>query len=160
MASFMVRKATIDDLETIFEFIVRLARYERLEHEVVATRQSLVDTLFGARPYAEVILGAVDSEPVGFALYFYNYSTFLGKPGLFLEDLFVVPEHRGNGYGKLLLKTLAGFAKQRNCGRMEWNVLTWNEAAISFYQSLGARAQEQWQTYRLTEASIQQLASD
>ena len=159
MKGWTIRRATVEDTPTILDFIVRLARYERLEHEVVATESLLRETLFGEQAYAEVLLGFVNDEPVGFALYFFNYSTFLAKPGLFLEDLFVDPAYRGRGFGKSLLQRLAQLAVERNCGRMEWNVLTWNAPAIGFYESLDAKPQEQWQTYRLTGDSIARLAS-
>ena len=140
MNGWRIRKATVEDIPTIFECIVRLARYERLEHEVVATEARLKETLFGDRPYAEVLIGLSEDVPVGFALYFFNYSTFLGKPGLFLEDLYVEPEYRGRGFGKSLLQHLGRIALENDCGRMEWNVLTWNAPAIGF-RSLGAKPQ-------------------
>ena len=159
MTSTTIRHATEQDTATIYEFIMRLARYEELEHEVVATESELRRTLFCENPYAEVVLISEDETPVGFALYFYNYSTFLGKPGLFLEDLYVEPAFRGRGLGKALLTYLATLAVEKDCGRMEWNVLTWNKPAISFYESLDAKPQEQWQTYRLTTPEIRRLAN-
>ena len=154
-----IRPATEDDLPTILRFIRALADYERLLHEVVATEDALQRTLFGPRPYAEVILAEEDGAAVGFALFFHNYSTFLAKPGIYLEDLFVLPEHRGKGYGRALLCRLAALAVERDCGRLEWSVLNWNTPAIDFYKSLGAVPMEDWTTFRLTGDALTTLGS-
>ena len=147
---FEIRPATEGDAPLILDFIKKLAVYEKLAHKVTATEDILRETLFGERRYAEVIIGYHLGEPVGFALFFHNYSTFLGKPGIYLEDLFVDEEHRGKGYGKALLAHLAKLAKERDCGRLEWAVLDWNEGAIRFYRRLGAQAKHEWTVFRLT----------
>jgi len=154
----MIRDATPDDIPTIAALIRALAEYERLAHEVVLDEGELRAHLFGERPYAEVILAEHEGGVVGFALFFHNFSTFLGKPGIYLEDLFVRPEHRGGGHGKALLAHLAGIAVARGCGRLEWSVLDWNEPSIAFYRSLGATAMDDWTTYRLTGDSLADLA--
>jgi len=154
----MIRDATPDDIPTIAALIRALAEYERLAHEVVLDEGELRAHLFGERPYAEVILAEHEGEVVGFALFFHNFSTFLGKPGIYLEDLFVRPEHRGGGHGKALLAHLAGIAVARGCGRLEWSVLDWNEPSIAFYRYLGATAMDDWTTYRLTGDSLADLA--
>src|SRR5690606_17967530 len=136
-----------------------LAEYEHLAHECIATEADLTRSLFGERPDAEVILAYADDEPAGFALFFHNYSTFLARKGLYLEDLFVLPEHRGKGIGLALLRELARIAVERNCGRMEWAVLDWNQPAIDFYERLGARAMDEWKVYRLTGDSLKNLAA-
>ena len=159
MSHFHIRPAASTDVPIIYEFIVQLAEYERLLHEVVATESQVHSTLFGEKRYAEVILGVEDDIPVGFALFFHNYSTFLAKPGIYLEDLFVLPENRGRGYGKALLCALAQMAVDRDCGRLDWNVLDWNQPAINFYQSLGAQAVSEWKTFRLTGAALTGLAA-
>lgn len=153
-----IRTATATDVPLILDFIRGLAVYEKLAHEVVATEATLCDTLFGATPAAQVVIAEVDGRPAGFALYFFNYSTFLAKPGLYLEDLFVKPEFRGAGTGKALLLHLARIANARGCGRMEWTVLDWNEPAIKFYDSLGARRMNEWQICRLTGPALTQYA--
>lgn len=153
-----IRAATIDDVPLIFEFIKALADYEKLSHEVTATEELLKETLFGARKVAEVLLGYDEETPVGFALFFHNFSTFVGKPGIYLEDLFVKPEHRGKGFGKALLKHLAKIAKERNCGRFEWSVLDWNEPSIKFYKSLGAKAMDEWTIFRVSGEALNELA--
>jgi len=155
-----IRTATVDDVPLILRFIRELAEYERLAHEVVATEELLRETLFGNRAYAEVVIGDVDGEPAGFALFFHNFSTFVGRPGIYLEDLYVRPEMRGRGYGRTLLAHLASLAKQRHCGRVEWAVLTWNEPAIRFYRSLGARPNDQWMIYRLAGDALDALANE
>jgi GNAT superfamily N-acetyltransferase len=132
--------------------------YERLEHEVVATEADLAAALCGARPYAEVVFACVDGEPVGFALFFHNFSTFLGKPGIYLEDLFVRPQARGLGIGKRLLAWLAQTAVERGCARLDWAVLDWNEPSIGFYLGLGAQRMDEWTTFRLTGAALHALA--
>ena len=145
-----LRTATESDLPLIQRFIHELADYEKLAHECVANEKSLRETLFGARPYAEVIIADDGGAPAGFALFFHNFSTFLAKPGIYLEDLYVRPEMRGRGVGKALLMHLVELAKERNCGRVEWAVLNWNEDAIRFYESIGAKPQDEWTVYRIT----------
>ncbi len=154
-----IRPATEHEVPVILSFIRDLAVYEHLEHEVVATEESLRNTLFGPRPYAEVVFACVDEEPVGFALFFHNFSTFLGKPGIYLEDLFVRPQVRGRGIGKRLLVWLANTAVERRCGRLEWAVLDWNEPSIAFYRSLGADLKKEWQIFRLTGAALTRTAA-
>ena len=155
-----IRPATEHEVPTILGFIRALAVYEKLEHEVVATEDGLRRALFGPRPYAEVVFACVDEKPLGFALFFHNYSTFLGKPGIYLEDLFVRPEARGRGIGKRLLAWLAATAVARDCGRLEWAVLDWNEPSIGFYRSLGAILKSEWQIFRLTGDPLKALAAD
>jgi len=155
----MVRPAHVEDVPVILELIRDLATYERAPSEVTATEEQLVDVLFGERPAAEVLLAFDRQSPVGFAVYFYNFSTWLGRPGLYLEDLFVKPEKRGKGYGRALLIELAKIARERECGRMEWAVLDWNEPAIKFYRSLGAKAMDEWTVFRLTRDGIARLAN-
>jgi GNAT superfamily N-acetyltransferase len=154
-----LRPATAADVPQILAFIRALAEYERLLHEVVATEDGIRAALFGPRPYAEVILAEEAGLPVGFALFFHTFSTFLGQPGIYLEDLFVVPEARGQGVGKALLAELARLAVARGCGRVEWAVLDWNTPAIRFYDSLGARPNQEWTVYRLTGAPLAALAA-
>lgn len=156
----LLRLATAGDTGLILRFIRDLAEYEKLAHEVVATRDDLERTLFGPRAYAEVILAEWRGEPAGFALFFHNFSTFLGKPGLYLEDLFVTPDLRGNGIGKALLGELGRLARARDCGRLEWWVLDWNESAIGFYRSLGAEAMNAWTVYRVTGDALERLGND
>lgn len=156
--SRLLRSATAADVPLILDLIRGLAEYEKLAHEVVATEESLRRTLFGPAPAAHVVIAEVDGQPAGFALYFFNYSTFLAKPGLYLEDLFVKPEFRGGGTGKALLLHLAKIANERGCGRMEWSVLDWNEPAIQFYESIGARRMREWQICRLTGESLARYA--
>jgi GNAT superfamily N-acetyltransferase len=153
-----IRPAETGDAATILSFIKELADYERLAHQVVADEQALRDTLFGDRPAAEVILAELDGEPAGFALFFHNYSTFLGRPGLYLEDLFVRPALRGRGIGKRLLCRLAEIAVSRGCGRFEWSVLDWNEPAIRFYENLGAKPMDGWTVFRVTGEALTRLA--
>ena len=157
-ASFTVRPATVADVPLILTFIRALAEYERLLDQVVATEDGLREALFGPRPYAEVVIAEEPDRPLGFALFFHTFSTFLGQPGLYLEDLFVIPEARGRGVGKALLAQLARLALERGCGRVEWAVLDWNLPAIRFYDSLGARPNEEWTVYRLTGAPLAALA--
>lgn len=154
-----IARATERDVPLILRLINGLAEYEKLAHEVTATEAGLRETLFGARPGAEVIIGYSGQTPVGFALFFPNYSTFLGKPGLYLEDLFVLPEWRGRGFGRGLLTHLATLAVERGCGRLEWSVLDWNEPAIGFYKSLGAKLMDGWSIFRVTGDALQRLAS-
>jgi GNAT superfamily N-acetyltransferase len=155
----MIRPATPDDLPTICRLIRALAEYERLSHAVLFDEVHVRDHLFGPRPFAEVLLAEDDGKVVGFALFFHNYSTFVGKPGLYLEDLFVEPTFRGHGHGKALLIAVARLAVERDCGRMEWSVLNWNEPAIQFYRSLGAVAMDEWSVYRLTGDRLSQAAA-
>jgi GNAT superfamily N-acetyltransferase len=155
----MIRFASPDDTKTISRLIRALAEYERLSGAVVLDEDRLRDHLFGARPYAEVLLAEEAGEVVGFALFFHNYSTFAGRPGIYLEDLFVDPGHRGKGHGKGLLCTLARLAVERGCGRLEWSVLNWNEPSIAFYRSLGAVAMSEWTAYRLTGAALAKAAA-
>ena len=157
---FTIRFAIRSDVSLILQFIRNLAAYEKLEQEVEATEENLERYLFGENSKAEVIFGEYEKEEVAFALFFYNFSTFLGKPGLYLEDLFVKPQHRGKGYGKKMLSFLAKTAEERNCGRLEWSVLDWNEPAIGFYEDLGAVPMDEWTVYRLTGLSLERLAND
>ncbi|MFY7998126.1 MAG: GNAT family N-acetyltransferase [Candidatus Kapaibacteriota bacterium] len=155
-----IRPASIDDVSIILDCIKALADYEKLTHEVIATEEALRTTLFGERPAAEVVIGYTENGiPAGFAIFFSNYSTFLAKPGIYLEDLFVKPEFRGKGFGKAMLIYLARIAQERGCGRLEWSVLDWNTPAIDFYQSLGATPMDEWTVFRLTGATLEQLAS-
>src|ERR1700704_7092391 len=142
--NFKIRDATIADIPIILQLIRDLATYERAPNDVVATEKGLHEVLFGAEPAAKVMIAFENIEPVGFAVYFYNFSTWLGRLGLYLEDLFVKPEKRGKGYGHALLVELAKIARDRGCGRMEWAVLNWNEPAIKFYQALGAKPMDEW----------------
>ena len=155
-----VDPADVRDVPLILSLIKALAEYERLTHEVVATETSLRESLFGATPHAEAIIARVGTEAAGFALWFHSYSTFLARPGLYLEDLFVLPEWRGRGIGRALLGRLARIAIERGCGRMEWSVLDWNEQAIGFYRSIGARAMDEWTVYRLTGDALDRLATE
>jgi GNAT superfamily N-acetyltransferase len=154
-----VAPADEDDVPLLLRFIRALAVYEKLEHEVVATEEVLRRTLFGGRRYAEALIARFHDEPVGFALFFHNYSTFVGKPGLYLEDLFVEPDHRGKGVGKALLKRLAGIALERDCGRLEWAVLDWNAPSIAFYRSLGAVPLDDWTVFRLDGVALRAAAT-
>jgi len=153
-----IRPATEEDVPKILDFIRGLAAYEKLSHEVVADESILRRHLFGPRPYAEVIFGCEGEIEVGFALFFHNFSTFLGRPGIYLEDLFVAPEFRGKGYGKALLCHLAKLAVERGCGRLDWAVLDWNTPAIDFYKALGAEHMVEWQTFRLVGDPLRQVA--
>jgi len=155
----MIRTATADDTPTIAALIRALADYEKLAHEVVLDEARLREHLFGPRPAAEVLLAEEAGQVVGFALFFTNYSTFLGRPGIYLEDLFVKPEQRGAGHGKALLVALAQLAVARGCGRLEWSVLNWNQPAIDFYRSLGAVPMNEWTVYRLTGEALRQAAA-
>jgi GNAT superfamily N-acetyltransferase len=153
-----IERAAADDVPIILSLIRGLADYERLSDKCVATEAALRATLFGPKPAAEVVLGYVESDAVGFALFFQNYSTFLGMPGLYLEDLFVKTEWRRRGFGGALLRHLAAIAVERGYGRMEWSVLDWNAPSIAFYKSLGARAMDEWTTMRLTGEALTSLA--
>ncbi len=158
-ADLVIRTASRDDVPVILAFIRHLADFERLSHEVLATEDALAETLFGVRPAAEVLLAAVGGRAVGFALFFQTYSTFLARPGLHLEDLFVVPDARGQGVGRALLARLASLAEAREYGRLEWAVLEWNAPAITFYRRLGAFPLDEWRTYRLDREGIRALAA-
>ena len=154
-----VREASAEDVPLILTFIRELAEYERLSHEVVATEDSLHEWLLGEKPVAEVLIAEYGAEAVGFALYFHSFSTFLGRPGIYLEDLYVRPAFRGHGMGEAMLVHLAKLAKERGCGRLEWSVLDWNEPSIRFYESLGAVAMEDWTVHRVTGEALDRLAA-
>jgi GNAT superfamily N-acetyltransferase len=160
MEPLSIRPATRDDVSLILRFIRALGEYEHLAHEVVATEDGLRESLFGKTPQAEVAIASMGPHPVGFALFFHNYSTFLGRRGLYLEDLFVLPEHRGHGVGRALLSWLAKTALERGCGRFEWSVLDWNAPAIRFYENLGARPMSDWTTFRITGEAMRGLAAE
>jgi GNAT superfamily N-acetyltransferase len=157
---FTLRPAGEDDVALVLMFIKELAVYERLEHEVVATESLLRQTLFGKPQIAEVVIGEYDGEPVSFALFFHSFSTFLGRPGLYLEDLFVQPAMRSRGIGRVMLAYLARLAQERQCGRLEWSVLDWNESARRFYRSLGAGEMDEWTVNRLTGETLARLAAE
>lgn len=159
MTGTRIREATERDVPLILSFIRALAEYEKLSHEVGATEEDLLANLFGGRPFAEVLIAEQDEAPAGFALFFHNFSTFLGKPGIYLEDLYVKPEFRGAGTGKKLLVHLARLAKERGCGRLEWWVLDWNEPSIGFYRKIGAVAMDDWTVYRLAGGALDELAA-
>ncbi|MCR6495540.1 GNAT family N-acetyltransferase [Thermomonas sp. S9] len=154
-----IRPATADDVPLIRQLIAELAEYEKLAHAAVATDDDLRAQLFGERPAAEVLIGEVDGEPAGFALFFHTFSTFLGKRGLYLEDLYVRPAYRGAGLGRHLMAALARIAAQRGCGRFEWSVLDWNQPAIDFYRRLGANGMDEWTVQRLEGAALHALAA-
>jgi len=156
----MIRPATPADVSVILDFIQQLADYEKLRDACQATEEALAATLFGPRPYAEALIAEDATGPVGFALFFHNYSTFLAKPGIYLEDLFVIPTARGAGHGKALLQALAKLAVERGCGRLDWSVLDWNAPSIAFYRSLGAEPQEEWTIFRLTGDALLQCSAD
>ncbi len=155
---FFIRKAEKADVSLVLDFIKKLAAFERLSHEVVATEEQLAKYLFGEEQVAEVVFGYYRDVPVGFALYFYNFSTFLAKPGIYLEDLYVLEEQRGMGFGKALLTYLARLAVEKDCGRLEWAVLDWNEPSIEFYKSLGANVMDEWLVNRLTGEGLIKLS--
>jgi len=159
LVNFQIRPARVEDVPIILELIRDLATYERAPDEVTATEEQLIDVLFGEKPAAEVLLAFEGRSSVGFAVFFHNFSTWLGRPGLYLEDLFVKPEKRGKGYGRALLVELAKIARDRGCGRMEWAVLDWNEPAIKFYRALGATPMHEWTVFRLTREEIAKLAN-
>jgi GNAT superfamily N-acetyltransferase len=156
--NFEIRTARMEDVPIILQLIRDLATYERAPNEVTATEEQLVEVLFGPRPSAEVMLAFEEDTAVGFAVFFHNFSTWLGRPGLYLEDLFVKPEVRGKGYGRALLVHLAKIARERGCGRMEWAVLDWNDPAIQFYHKVGAAPMDEWTVFRLTGDGIAKLA--
>lgn len=155
-----ISPATPADVPLILSLINDLAEYEKLRHESVATETSIHEALFGPKPHAEAVIARFDGEPAGFALFFHNFSTFLGKPGLYLEDLFVRPAYRGRAIGKSLLSHLASLAVQRNCGRFQWQVLDWNRPSRDFYESLGAQADPAWVNYRMTGEALRRLAEN
>ena len=157
MSDLKIRFAQKQDCALILQFIRELAVYEKLEHDVVATAETLEKAFFVDKNSPEVILGEYDGKAVAFAIFFHNFSSFLGVKGLYLEDLFVKPEYRGSGFGKKMLLHLVGLAKERNCGRMEWSVLDWNQPAIDFYKSLGAKPMDEWTVFRLTRDAIDKL---
>ncbi len=160
MTDIEITAAGAADVPAIFRFIRELAEYEKLAHEVVATEADIRHGLFGHRPYAEALIARAAGEPVGFALFFHNFSTFMGRPGLYLEDLYVTPAWRGRGIGRRLFARLARVAIERRCARMEWWVLDWNEPAIGFYRSIGAAAMSDWTVQRLTGDAIARLAAN
>ena len=153
---FIIRKATESDAQLIFNLIKKLAIYEKMENEMITSVAQLQENIF-KNNFADVVIAEENSKPVGFALYFFNFSTFLGKHGLYLEDLYVEEDCRGKGYGKKLLLHLVKIAKEKNCGRMEWSVLDWNEPSIKFYESLGAKGMDEWTVYRLDSETMDQL---
>ena len=157
---FHIREATAADVPVIRQLIAELAGYERLTHEAVATDADLRETLFGPRPYAEVLIGEAGTGAAGFALYFHNYSTFLGKPGLYVEDVFVRPAFRGRGLGTAFFRRMARTAVDRGCGRMEWAVLDWNEPALNFYRKIGAEPMSEWTVQRLVGDGLRRLAGE
>ncbi len=158
--TFEIKLATINDIPLVLAFIKELAEYEKLLHEVVATEDTLREALFGTKAHAEVIIGYLDGTPISFAIYFHNFSSFVGRPGIYLEDLFVKPIVRGKGIGQKMLAYLAHLAKSRNCSRLEWSVLDWNDTAIGFYKHLGAKAMDDWSVYRVTNQALDDLAAE
>ena len=158
--TLLMRPAEAADVPIIAELIRGLARFEKMEGDVTMTEERLAENLFGQHRYAETVLAEEDGTPVGFALFFHNFSTFLGLPGVYLEDLFVVPEHRGRGIGRALLRHLARVAMDRGCGRLEWSVLDWNRDAIGFYERLGAKPNAEWTVYRLTGEALSALGRE
>jgi GNAT superfamily N-acetyltransferase len=158
--SVVIREAEPSDVPVIADLIRGLARFEKLEDEVTMTDELLTKNLFGPRRYAETLIAEEGGSPVGFALFFHNFSTFLAKPGIYLEDLFVVPEQRGHGIGRALLQRLAQIAVERECGRLEWAVLDWNRDAIGFYERLGAKPNSEWTVYRLTGEALTSLGRE
>lgn len=159
-SSFKIRPANANDADTIISLIKELADYERLSHEVVATADDIRDSLFGQHPFAEALIGEYEGVPISFALFFYNFSTFLGKPGIYLEDLYVKPDYRSNGFGRRMLAHIARLAIERDCGRFEWSVLDWNTPAIRTYDKLRAKPMKDWILYRLTGVALQELAME
>lgn len=159
MSEIVIRRAAIDDAALILKFVKELAIYEKAEHEVLATEEHIRNTLFGLRSTTHAIICEKETHPVGFAVYFFNYSTWLGKHGLYLEDLFITPTERGSGVGKTLFKHLAQIAVQQRCGRFEWSVLDWNEPAINFYESVGAKPLKEWVMYRLSGQELINFAA-
>ena len=160
LKGFFIRDTTVEDSELILNFIKKLAEYEQLSHEVVATVETLRETLFGEKAYAEVVIGEFEGVPVGYALFFYNFSTFTGRPGIYLEDIYVNKEMRGKGFGKCLLAYIAKLAVERNCTRVDWSVLDWNEPSIQFYRSIGAIPMEAWTVQRLHGDALLSFAGE
>ena len=160
LKGFFIRDTTVEDSELILNFIKKLAEYEQLSHEVVATVETLRETLFGEKAYAEVVIGEFEGVPVGYALFFYNFSTFTGRPGIYLEDIYVDKEMRGKGFGKCLLAYIAKLAVERNCTRVDWSVLDWNEPSIQFYRSIGAIPMEAWTVQRLHGEALLSFAGE
>ena len=158
--NFRIEETKPRDFSLILSFVKELAEYERLSQSVTATEDDLREALFGERPVAFAVIGYFEDEPVSFALFFHNFSTFIGRPGLYLEDLYVRPHMRGRGFGRAMLVYLAQVARERRCGRMEWAVLNWNEPAIRFYKSLGARPLDDWIVFRLREDALDKLAEE
>jgi GNAT superfamily N-acetyltransferase len=157
--NFSIRPATEEDVPLILSFIRQLAEYERISHGVDVTESMLRENLFGRRRYAEVLIGEANAEPVAFAVFFHNFSTFRGKPGLYLEDLFVIPQMRGKGFGRAMLVELGRIATERECARIEWAVLDWNQPAIEFYKTLGAIPMDEWTIFRITDQALERLAT-
>lgn len=160
LSDFEIHPAAVDDVPLILSFIKKLAEYERLAHEVVATEESLRQTLFNSRKTAEIAIGYFQKKPIGLVLFFHNYSTFLGRPGLYIEDLFVEESYRRRGFGSALLRYVARLAIERNCGRLEWSVLDWNKPAVDFYTKLGAVPMSGWTVFRVTGESLANLAAE
>ncbi len=160
ISKFRIRPATERDAGTIFYLIKELAEYERLSHQVVATQEDIRKSLFGKRPFAEALIGEYQEVPISFALFFYNFSTFIGKPGIYLEDLYVQPEYRSKGFGRQMLAHIARLAIKRDCGRFEWSVLDWNTPAIQTYDRLNAKPMKEWILYRLTGEALAELAKE
>lgn len=159
MSNLTIRDAVSEDAELILHFIIELARYEEAEHHVLVTRESILESLFSKGASAKALICSLDDKPIGYAVYFYNYSTWLGKNGLYLEDLYISPEQRNHGAGKFFLRYLAQLALKNGCGRFEWCVLDWNEPAIKFYEKLGAKAQKEWVIYRLAGDDLTSFAN-
>jgi len=159
MSDVQIHPATEADVPLILQLIRALAEYERLGHEVAATEPMIRESFFGPAPHARAVIARIADQPVGFAIWFSTYSTFLSRPGIYLEDLFVLPAWRGKGIGRALLRHLARIAVEQGCGRIEWSVLDWNETTIGFYRSIGARPMDEWTVYRLTGDAIDRLAN-
>jgi GNAT superfamily N-acetyltransferase len=159
VSNFKIRFAEANDTKLILDFIKELADYEKLLNEVVATEEILYDSLF-IQKKAEVIIGEYDGKPIGFALFFHNFSTFLGKAGIYLEDLYIIPEMRGKGLGKIILSFLGKLAVERNCGRLEWWCIDWNESSIKFYKEMGAKPMDEWTVYRVDDSVLKDLANE
>ncbi|MBT8370429.1 MAG: GNAT family N-acetyltransferase [Deltaproteobacteria bacterium] len=158
--NFKIRPATEKDSPVILSLIKELAEYERLSHEVIASEDDIRKFLFGKHPFAQALIGENEGNAVSFALYFYNFSTFLGKPGIYLEDLYVQPTHRGKGFGRKMMVHIARLAQEQNCGRFEWSVLNWNTPAIKTYEKLNATPMNEWILYRLSGDSLNKLATE
>ncbi|MDP6413874.1 MAG: GNAT family N-acetyltransferase [Gammaproteobacteria bacterium] len=159
LKDFVIRDASSDDCDLILSFIKELAEYEKLSHEVVATAEMLQNSLFGEQAYAEVLIGEFEAKPVAYALFFHNFSTFTGRPGIYLEDIYVTPKMRGKGFGKCLLAYIARLAVERNCTRVEWSVLDWNEPSLQFYRSIGAIPMDGWTVQRLHGSALEAFSA-